>query len=48
MIGNRALLDVAHPEIGLLIHVDGPDSQPDKQATWAALHVDAPAGVAWG
>lgn len=48
MIGNRALLDVSHPEISLLIHVDGLGSQPDKQATWAALHVDAPAGVAWG
>lgn len=48
MIGNRALLDVTHAEIGLLIHVDGPGSQPDKQATWSALHVDAPAGVAWG
>ena len=48
MIGNRALLDVTHPEIGLLIHVDGLGSQPDKQATWAALHVDAPAGIAWG
>ena len=48
MIGNRALLDLSHPEIELLIHVDGLGSQPDKQATWAALHVDAPAGVSWG
>ncbi|TFD22470.1 hypothetical protein [Cryobacterium sp. TMS1-13-1] len=48
MIGNRTLLDVTHPEIGLLIHVDGLGGQPDKQATWSALHVDAPAGVAWG
>jgi hypothetical protein len=48
MITNRALLDLSHPEIAPLIHVDGLGSQPDKQATWSALHKDAPAGVAWG
>jgi hypothetical protein len=48
MIQNRAGLDTTHPELALLLHVDGLGSQPDKQATWAALHRDAPAGVAWG
>ncbi|WP_420370391.1 hypothetical protein [Curtobacterium sp. L1-20] len=47
MIQDRAALE-SHPELDLLIHVDGQGSQPDKQATWKALHVDAPAGVHWG
>ncbi|WP_144764000.1 hypothetical protein [Curtobacterium sp. 9128] len=47
MIQHRATLE-AHPELDMLIHVDGQGSQPDKQATWKALHVDAPAGVHWG
>ena len=29
------------------MHIDGQGSQPDKQATWRALHDGAPA-VAWG
>jgi hypothetical protein len=48
MIGDRAALDLAHPELEFLIHVDGQGSQPDKQDTWNALHDGAPAGVAWG
>ncbi|WIB78687.1 hypothetical protein DEJ28_06205 [Curtobacterium sp. MCPF17_002] len=47
MIQDRASLD-PHPELDLLIHADGQGSQPDKQATWKALHADAPAGVHWG
>jgi len=48
MIHNRLGLDMSHPELALLLHVDGLGGQPDKQATWATLHADAPAGVAWG
>ncbi|MDH6235404.1 hypothetical protein [Cryobacterium sp. CG_9.6] len=48
MIQNRAALDLTHPELALLIHVDGLGGQPDKQATWATLQADAPPGVAWG
>lgn len=48
MIQNRPGLDMTHPELALLLHVDGLGSQPDKQDTWATLHADAPAGVAWG
>jgi hypothetical protein len=48
MIGDRASLDLAHPELEFLIHVDGQGAQPDKQTTWNALHEGAPAGVAWG
>lgn len=48
MIENRQDVDMTHPELELLIHADGQGSQPDKQATWRALHADAPAGIAWG
>lgn len=48
MISNRAALDTSHPELAVLIHVDGLGSQPAKQATWRALHANPPAGVAWG
>ncbi|WP_148040192.1 hypothetical protein [Cryobacterium tepidiphilum] len=48
MIQHRDLVDTSRDELALLIHVDGQGGQPDKQATWNALHVDAPAGVAWG
>jgi hypothetical protein len=47
MIQDRASLQ-SHPEVDLLIHADGQGSQPDKQATWAALHAGAPDGVHWG
>ncbi|OII05412.1 hypothetical protein [Curtobacterium sp. MCBA15_008] len=47
MIQDRSSLE-SHPELDTLIHVDGQGSQPDKQATWKALHVDAPEGVHWG
>ncbi|MFD2339116.1 hypothetical protein FGG90_03075 [Clavibacter tessellarius] len=48
MITDRASLDTSHPELAMLIHADGQGGQPDKQATWRALHADAPAGVRWG
>ncbi|MGN8049949.1 hypothetical protein ACTJKO_09690 [Curtobacterium sp. 22159] len=47
MIQDRSSIE-SHPELDLLIHADGQGSQPDKQATWKALHADAPAGVHWG
>jgi len=47
MIQDRAAI-ASHPELDLLIHADGQGSQPDKQATWKALHAGAPAGVHWG
>jgi hypothetical protein len=47
MIQDRSSLE-SHPELDLLIHADGQGSQPDKQATWKALHADAPAGTHWG
>nr|WP_228512204.1 hypothetical protein [Clavibacter sp. VKM Ac-2872] len=48
MIQDRASIDMGHPELAMLVHADGQGGQPDKQATWRALHVDAPAGMAWG
>ncbi|TFD77392.1 hypothetical protein [Cryobacterium psychrophilum] len=48
MLQNRGALDMTHPELALLLHVDGLGGQPDKQATWSTLHRDAPLGVAWG
>ncbi|MBM7410587.1 hypothetical protein JOE38_000410 [Clavibacter michiganensis] len=48
MIQDRASLDMDHPELAMLVHADGQGGQPDKQATWRALHADAPAGMAWG
>jgi len=48
MLRDRASLDVSHPELATVVHVDGQGSQPDKQATWSFLHEDAPAGIHWG
>lgn len=47
MIQDRAALKT-HPELDMLVHVDGQGSQPDKQATWKALHQGAPEGLHWG
>ena len=48
MLQDRASIDTSRPELAMLIHADGQGAQPDKQATWSALHRDAPAGIAWG
>lgn len=48
MVQGRAALDTGHPELAVVLHVDGQGSQPAKAGTWAALQRDAPAGVAWG
>ncbi|ROP74088.1 hypothetical protein [Curtobacterium sp. PhB115] len=47
MIQDRSALKT-HPELDMLVHVDGQGSQPDKQATWKALHQGAPEGLHWG
>ncbi|MEV7760734.1 hypothetical protein [Curtobacterium flaccumfaciens] len=47
MIQDRSALQT-HPELDMLVHVDGQGSQPDKQATWKALHQGAPEGLHWG
>jgi len=48
MLQDRASIDTGRPELAMLIHADGQGAQPDKQATWSALHRDAPEGIAWG
>jgi hypothetical protein len=47
MLQDRSSIVTDHPELAMLIHVDGQGAQPDKQATWRTLHQDAP-DVAWG
>lgn len=48
MLQDRDQINTSHPELATVIHVDGQGSQPDKQATWIALHTGAPSNVAWG
>lgn len=48
MIHGRKKLDTSHPELSILIHVDGQGSQPAKQGTWKLMHKGAPDGVFWG
>ncbi|KQO65213.1 hypothetical protein [Curtobacterium sp. Leaf261] len=48
MLQDPAAIDVDLPQLDPLVHVDGQGAQPDKQATWNALHQGAPKGVAWG
>ncbi|PPF30545.1 hypothetical protein C5C18_01505 [Rathayibacter tritici] len=48
MLQDRESIRRDRPELEFLIHVDGQGSQPDKQATWDALHEGAPEGIAWG
>ncbi|MCU1474073.1 MAG: hypothetical protein JWQ92_2141, partial [Amnibacterium sp.] len=39
---------VQRGELTTVLHVDGQGGQPDKRATWRAVHEDAPAGIGWG
>jgi hypothetical protein len=48
MLQDRDSIRRDRPELEFLIHVDGQGSQPDKQATWDALHEGAPEGIGWG
>lgn len=48
MIRDRGKLDRSHPELSLLIHVDGQGTQPQKRGTWRAIHKGAPSGMFWG
>ncbi|PPF09762.1 hypothetical protein C5C04_14380 [Rathayibacter rathayi] len=48
MLQDRESIRRDRPELEFLIHVDGQGSQPDKQATWDALHGGAPKDIAWG
>ncbi|MBO0984360.1 hypothetical protein [Rathayibacter sp. SD072] len=48
MLQDRSSIRRDRPELEFLVHVDGQGAQPDKQATWNALHRDAPEDFAWG
>ncbi|MCJ1689203.1 hypothetical protein [Rathayibacter sp. VKM Ac-2927] len=48
MLQDRDSIRRDRPELEFLIHVDGQGGQPDKHATWNALHEGAPEGIAWG
>ena len=44
MLQDRGSIRRDRPELEFLIHVDGQGAQPDKQATWNALHERRPRG----
>lgn len=48
MITDIEELDLDRSEVAVLIHADGQGSQPAKQATWRALHANAPHIQWWG
>lgn len=45
MIRDRHLVRTDHPELAVVLHVDGQGSQGAKQATWRALKADLPSGM---
>lgn len=48
MIRNREKLDMSHPELAMVLHVDGQGSQGAKHGTWSHLRKKAPKGLHWG
>lgn len=48
MIPDVDAVDQSREEVAVLIHADGQGPQPDKQATWRALHDYAPSVEHWG
>jgi hypothetical protein len=48
MVTGRERLDLSRDELAVMLHADGQGTQGDKQATWRALHENAPRGLHWG
>ena len=48
MIRNRSTLNTSHPELAMIIQMDGLGSQPAKRATWRALRAGAPKRIKFG
>ncbi|MFK5688919.1 hypothetical protein ACI3EY_04585 [Ornithinimicrobium sp. LYQ92] len=48
MIGDTDQVDRSRSELAVVLHVDGQGGQLDKQATWSALHQNAPSIDYWG
>lgn len=48
MIRKRATLDTSHPELAMVVQMDGLGSQPAKRSTWRAIRRNAPEGLRFG
>lgn len=48
MIGNEASLNTNHPELAMLIQMDGQGSPEAKDHTWNAITAAAPTGIGFG
>lgn len=48
MIKQESTLDVSHPELAVVIQMDGQGSPETKQSTWDAITEVAPAGIRFG
>ncbi|WP_347059961.1 hypothetical protein ABC795_05715 [Blastococcus sp. HT6-30] len=48
MLPGLDQLDMSRDELAIMIHADGQGPQGSKQATWRALHDNAPEGLFWG
>ena len=48
MIGNEASLNTNHPELAMLIQMDGQGSPEAKDRTWQAITAAAPTGIGFG
>lgn len=48
MIRDRSTLDVGHPELSTVVHVDGQGTPGAKTGTWNTIRQGSPQGVHWG
>ena len=48
MIRDRSTLDVGHPELSTVVHVDGQGTPGAKIGTWNTIRQGSPKGVDWG
>lgn len=48
MIKERSTLNTRHPEVAMVIQMDGFGSQGAKQGTWKAIRRNAPKGIVFG
>ncbi len=48
MIRDRSTLDVGHPELSTVVHVDGQGTPGAKIGTWNTIRQGSPKGVHWG
>jgi hypothetical protein len=48
MIKKRSSLDASHPEVAMVIQMDGFGSRAAKRATWRTIRAGAPKGIVFG